>query len=138
MYKKAIRLVLRFDSKYGKLSIEQLWSLKLEDLKVIAKISYDELKKLKTVGENDDLNFLETGEIKSPELELAELRFDIVKDVYTTLVNEKKQARDEYKATKEIQELEDLLAEKRKDEIRNLTANELEELIAKKRKESKK
>lgn len=138
MYKKAIRLVLRFDSMYGKLSIEQLWSLKLEELKVIAQKSYDELKKLKTVGENADLNFLEVGEVKSPELELAELRFDIVKDVYTTLVNEKKQARDEYRATKEIQELEDLLAEKKKDEIRNLSAKELEELIAKKREESRK
>lgn len=138
MYKKAIRLMLRFNSKYGKLNVEQLWSLKLEDLKVIAQTSYDELKKLKTVGENDDLNFLEVEEIKSPELELAELRFDIVKDVYTTLVNEKKQARDEYKASKEIQELEDLLAEKKKDEIRNLSAKQLEELIAKKREESKK
>lgn len=138
MYKKAIRLMLRFDSKYGKLNLEQLWSLKLEDLKVIAQTSYNELKKLKTVGENDDLNFLEVGEIKSPELELAELRFDIVKDIYTTLVNEKKQARDEYKATKEIQELEDLLAEKKKDEIRNLSAKELEDLIAKKREESRK
>ena len=41
MYKKASKLKLRFQTQKGNLSVEQLWDLSLDDLKIEVKKQYE-------------------------------------------------------------------------------------------------
>ena len=61
------------------------------------------------------------------------LRFEVLKDVYLTRVEDSKQAKENYQASKEIQELEDILAEKKRADIKSMSAEDLEKLIQEKR-----
>lgn len=85
---EASRIKLRIVTPYGQLSTEQLWDLSLNKLSAAVKHAKKELNK----GDNDDdLSFLD--ETKTVDVE-AQLRFDILKEVYIY-------KRDEAKAAKE-------------------------------------
>lgn len=90
MYKKASKLKLRVSSKFGNISVEQLWDLKLTDLATIIKELYEEKKKFNTI---EDLSFLD-GTNESKESILTNLRYEIVKDIYLTKQNESKEAKE--------------------------------------------
>lgn len=125
MYKKATRLKLRFNSKYGPLTAEQLWDLKMTDLKNITKASYAEVEALGQTKE--DLAFLEGVETskEAKEVEEIKLRFQILKDVYMTRQNEAKESAENARTDMQIKHLEAILAEKQEAELRNLSTEEL-------------
>ena len=127
MYKKAARLKIRFATKFGNITTEQLWDLKMSQLKEIVISANEEIKKLKKV--DDDLSFLEDGAIEDTETEIAKLKFDILKDVYTTRLNEKKEASENAKIDRDIRHLEEILAEKEEQDLRNKSPEELRKMI---------
>ena len=123
MYKKAARLKLRFESDYGPLTVEQLYDLKPKVLKSMIKKLYKEKEELGTT--DDTLNFLEDFEgLSEKEVKKNEevnLKFDILKDVWNTIKEETKSTMESTKKRMEINRLESILAEKKEQDLRNLS-----------------
>lgn len=131
MYKKASKMKLRFPSKFGALVVEQLWELKMSDLKTLIKGAHEELKKVERV--DDDLAFLEgaigtTAERKAAEE--AQLRFDILKDIWETRANEVKDAATSAAKKAQIDHLEEILQRKKEKELEDMSMEDLEKKIA--------
>ena len=130
MYKKASKLKLRFESRVGLISAEQLWDLKMTDLKLIIKNQAAKLEKLEKPG--DMTSFLDE-EAKTPsetiELEIEKLKFDILKDVYVTRRDEVQNAAEDAAIDAEIKHLIELKREKEEAELKELTPEELEKKI---------
>lgn len=125
MYKKASRLKLRVQTSRGMLTVEQLWDLKLSDLAVTVKSAYEEKKKFEEPTE--DLAFLErpvTG-----EAELAELRFNIVKDIFLTKQGESKDAIEKMEKKKEANRIAEILQRKKDAALESLSVEELEKKL---------
>lgn len=138
MYKKAIRENLTFKSKFGLLIPQQLWNLKMTDLKVMVKDAYKELKE-NTVTEEDELSFLDsstTGETQAHAQ--IKLRYEILKDVYVTRQDEAKQEREAVADKRELQDLEELLQRKKAKKMEEMSEEDLEKLILEKRAKMKK
>lgn len=130
MYKKASKLKLRFESKFGPLPVDQLWDLKMTDLKLIIKNQATKLEKLEKPG--DMTSFLDIDPAtpsETKELEVEKLKFEILKDVYITRKDEVKNAAEDAVIDAEIQHLEELKREKREAELKELSAEELEKKI---------
>ena len=129
MYKKASRLKLRFKTKFGMLTLDQLWDIKMSDLKVAVKDAHSEYKKVSDI--DSELSFLE-GNSES-ENEVQKLTFEILKDVYTTRLQEAKSASEAAVVNHEIKHLEEILAAKREENLRNMSEEDLEKLINEKK-----
>lgn len=123
MYKQASQLSLKFQTTVGSLSVDQLWGLNLTQLTTAVKAAK---KVLKGVDNDDDLSFLEST--KAIDVE-AQLRFDILKDVYLT----KKKAQDEVRAAADVkahnQKILALIAEKKDDSLKGMSIEELEKQL---------
>lgn len=129
MYKKASRLKLRFKTKFGLLTVDQLWEIKLNDLKAAVKDAYAEWKKLSKV--DSELSFLD-GSTDSED-EIPKLTFDILKDVYTTRQDEIKSASEAAVVNREIKHLEEILASKKEESLKSMSVEEIEKLIQEKK-----
>ena len=128
IFKKATRMKLRIQTSRGPLAVEQLWDLKLSDLSTIAKNLYEEKKKFGTNSE--ELAFLEGPvEGKNKDAEIAELSFDIVKDIYTTKMNESKEAVVELEKKKEKNRLLELIQKKKDEALEGKSIEELEAML---------
>lgn len=127
MYKEATRLKLRFPSNRGELTVEQLWDLSLNSLKNIVKSMYN-AKKKKFTKMDDELSFLE-GVEDSEEQKLAELRYNIVKDIYTTKANENKEALSTAEKKAKKQQLLEIMQRKREQKFENMSEEELQKEI---------
>ena len=132
MYKKAARLKLRFDSKFGQLNVETLFSLKMSELKTLIKKLAEDKKAFTNCGD-EDLSFLDsttTSSKEQKEKELADLRFEIAKDIYTTRLKESEDSIKAEQRKLEIKKLEEILARKKDTELENLSVEDLEKKIA--------
>ena len=129
MYKKASRLKLRFKTKFGLLTLDQLWDIKMTDLKAAVKEAYEAWKKIDNA--DSELSFLE-GNTES-EIEIPKLTFEILKDVYTTRLNEVKSASEAAVVNKEIKHLEEILAAKKEESLKSMSVDEIEKLIKEKK-----
>lgn len=126
MFKEATRLKLRFPSNRGELTVEQLWDLSLNSLKNIVKSMYNTKKKFTKM--DDELSFLE-GVEDSEEQKLAELRYNIVKDIYTTKANENKEALSTAEKKAKKQQLLEIMQRKREQKFENMSEEELQKEI---------
>lgn len=126
MFKEATRLKLRFPSNKGELTVEQLWDLSLNSLKNIVKSMYNTKKKFTKM--DDELSFLE-GVEDSEEQKLAELRYNIVKDIYTTKANENKEALSTAEKKAKKQQLLEIMQRKREQKFENMSEEELQKEI---------
>lgn len=122
MYKEANRLKLRFLTKVGQLSVEQLWDLTQDQLSDAIKAVNKILSKNET---DNNLSFLETTNVVDKE---NQLRFDILKDVYMTKLDEMKKLRDEADIKAHNKKIDALIAEKQESELKNMSIEELEKL----------
>ena len=119
MYKKASRLKLRFETKKGLLTVEQLWGLSLAELKNLIIALHAAIKK----DENTDLDFLETEDFIAESDD--KLRFDIAVDVYKTKQAEVKEAHEAAERRAFNKHIDELIAEKQEADLRNLSVEEL-------------
>ena len=123
MYKKASKLKLRVSTKYGLLSVEQLWDLSLVDLAAAIKAVN---KKIKSVDSADNLDFLENTSQVNPVEQLA---FDILKDIY---IEKKKEADDAANAAQikeHNQKILELIAKKDEESLQSKSVEELREML---------
>ena len=129
MYKKAARMKLRVQTKFGPLAVEQLWDLKLGDLAVVIKGLHEELKKNNV--QEEELAFLNGPVVgKSKEAEEAQLRYDIVKDIYLTKQSESKDAMARLEKKKEANRLAELIQKKENEALEGKSIEELKKMLA--------
>ena len=121
MYKEALKMKLRFATSRGNLSVEDLFSLSLQDLDKIA-VALDE-----EVSKSPKKSFISAV---TPETKVTELKFNIVKDVINTKLAEK-QAKEESKEKQAKKaQLMEMLARKQAESLENLSEDELKKRIA--------
>lgn len=121
MYKKALKMKLRFATTKGRLTVEDLFELRLTDLNNIA-IALD-----KKLSETPRKSFI--SDI-APDTAEDELRFNIVKDIITTKLVERNAAQDAKAKTAERAQLTEILHRKKNQALENLSVEELEAKLA--------
>ncbi len=121
MYKKALRMKLRFATNKGKLTTEDLFDLSLTDLNNIA-IALD-----KKLSETPRKSFI--SDI-APDTQEDELRFNIVKDVITLKLAERNAAQNAKAKAAEKAQLMEILHRKKNEALENLSVAEIEAKLA--------
>lgn len=121
MFKEASRIKLRFTSRKGDLTVEDLWDLSLTELNTIAKRLSQDLK------DSKEENFLEEKTAEDLETKLG---FDIVLDIIKTkqAVNKKKREAVDRKEKKE--KIMALISEKKDEGLKQKSVEELEKELA--------
>ena len=121
MYKKALKMKLRFATTKGKLTTEDLFDLSLTDLNNIA-IALD-----KKLSESPRKSFI--SDI-APDTEEDELRFNIVKDVIHTKLVERSNAQNAKAKAAEKAQLLEIIHRKKNQAMENMSIDELEAKLA--------
>lgn len=121
MYKKALKMKLRFATTKGKLTTEDLFDLSLTDLNNIA-IALD-----KKLSETPRRSFI--SDI-TPDTEEDELRFNIVKDVINTKLIERNSAQAAKAKAAEKAQLLEIIHRKKNQAMENMSIAELEAKLA--------
>lgn len=126
MFELAIRKKLRWQSIRGPMSIEELW-----DLPLTSKDNFN----LDFIGLAADEAQKVTGRSlvkkeKSPEEALASLRFDIVKYIIDTKIEEEAKAAKRASNRKEREKLKEILEQKQGEKLLGLSEVELQKRIA--------
>lgn len=121
MYKKALKMKLRFATNKGKLATEDLFDLSLTDLNSLA-ISLD-----KKLSETPRKSFI--SDI-APDTQEDELRFNIVKDVITLKLAERNAAQNAKAKAAEKAQLMEILHRKKNEALENLSVAEIEAKLA--------
>ena len=132
-YRKLVRDNIYFESSRGSLSPQDLWNLSTAELRRMARVYYSSLKEY-----NDEDNlFLDLDaedqsllQKKTKEQELITLKFEAVKDVLKTKIEEQQAKKNAKEKAAELQRLTGLLHQKRDEELSNKSVAELEEMIA--------
>ena len=122
MFKQASQQKLRYQTPRGVLTTEQLWDLSLTDLYS----SIRAVKKLIKKDNDDDLSFLDDTQKTDPE---NELRFNILKEVYTTKKKANEALRDEKANKVHNQKILELIASKKNSELQGKSVEELEAML---------
>lgn len=128
LLKTALEKHWRFPSNRGPLSLEEVYSLPLTGNRGL---NLDEI----AMQVNDELEKKKTGksfvtESKNPEALVLEMQLEILKDRISELkVRASENAAEVAKATTKAR-LQELLAEKKNEELKNLSVEELEKKIA--------
>lgn len=121
-FMEASRIKLRVQTSQGPLSVEQLWDLSLGKLSNVIR---DVNKTLKN-NDGDELSFLdETKKVDS----VAQLTFDILKEIYTIKKKEQDDARDAASNKAHNEKIMQLIHEKQEGELKNKSIEELMTLL---------
>lgn len=121
MFEKASRMKLRFATRKGTLSVEDLWDLSLADLNILAKSLNKVLK------ESSEEDFLEVSNKVDVE---NKLKFDLALYILNTKKAESDAKAREQQVKEECDQLLEILSEKRNDNLKNLSEEELLRKIA--------
>lgn len=122
MYKEAIRQGLTFQTSKGLLSIEQLWQLTPKELDALAVQLEAEYK------ESGKKSFLVAKSVKD---KTAKLKFDIVLDVLTTIVEEQEALSNAQEVKEHNKKIMALIADKKDEDLKGKSVKELEGMLKK-------
>lgn len=122
-FKKASQLKLRYNSAHGVLTTEQVWDLTCPQLSILIKSLKKELSKSET---DESLAFLDENFTVDKE---AELRFEIVKEIYLAKKEDEKEEKNRSKVKEHNQDILSLIADKEKEELKGKSIEELKALL---------
>lgn len=125
MYKKAAQLQLRFNSSKGELNVEQVFKLSTSSIKGML-IAQSEVIQKQT-GKSAELSFLEDNNKVD---EKDQLRFDILKDIYITKMNEAKAVSDEKTRKEQLNKLLAIKAARDEERLKTMSDADLDAQIA--------
>lgn len=120
---KGLFLKIRFIVSFGTLSMEQLAGMKITNLAKVIR----ELKAELGEAQDDDLAFLEEGDSQVDEM--AQLRYEIAKEIYMIKKEEQRNATSEKDKKKHNENILALIAEKEKQEMANMSVEDLKKLL---------
>lgn len=118
IFETATRKKLRFETKRGMASVEDLWDLSLADLDKMAILIHRKLK------EETEESFL-AQQKKNPKNETLEMKLSILKHIIQVRLDEKEAKKAKAKEQEEISMLENLLEDKRKEEMKGMSMDEI-------------
>lgn len=122
MYKKAIRDKVRVITPLGKLSVEQLYDLKLTQLRdVVVDLRNASMKNQSL----DDLDFLD----KPVVTEETQFLFELVKDIYVTKKAEQDALKNEASVKEHNQKIMALISQKEESELANKSLDDLKSML---------
>lgn len=123
IYKEASKIGLRVFTSKGSLTVEQLWTLSMNDLTSAIKAVKKQL-----VKENDDeLSFLDESATKTNPV--VQLTFDILKDIYLTKKEEALKIKTAADTKAHNQKILALISEKKDGELAGKSIAELEAML---------
>lgn len=126
IFEQATRRKLRFETRIGSLSAEELWDLPLSSDR--NKPNLDEI----AIDLNRALKGTEESFVSSAKKDaVLQLKFDIVKHIIDTRVQEKDAKTAEVQRNTQIQKIDELIATKETEKLANLSVEELQELKSK-------
>ncbi|MNE03052.1 hypothetical protein D3C80_955410 [compost metagenome] len=122
LFEAASRQKLRFDSKVGQLSVEDLWDLPLTSATKanLDQIAVDLNRQLKGTEES----FVSTGKKNA----VLELKFEIVKHIIGVRVAENQAKLDERTKAARKEQIETLIEEKKNEGLKAMSIEDLEKL----------
>ncbi|WAI96162.1 hypothetical protein [Vibrio phage vB_VhaP_PG11] len=118
IYKKASKQKLRFQTNKGTISVEALWDLPLTHLDAIA------MELNKALEEKATGSFLNPAKVD----EVLKLKFELVKDVLQTRVDNKLVAEKAAVTRAQNARIDELIAKKQDEKLASLSIEELEAL----------
>lgn len=119
IFKQATKERLRFETRKGELSVEQLWDLSLTNLATIVR----NLKKQLTKDNDDELSFLD--ETATPVDRTLELKFNVVKAIYLDKKEEREAEKNAAAKKAQREKLLGLIADKQDEELKGKSVAEL-------------
>lgn len=122
MFDKATRLKLRFESAKGLLSVEQVWDLSLTALNEVAKSLSRQVKE----AESDEEDFIGTKSNVDSQLQL---RFDIVKSIISTKIQERDESANAAERKANNQVILGLIEKKQQEELAGKSLEELKAML---------
>lgn len=123
-FEQASRLKLRFDSNVGLITVEDLWTLPLTHT---SKVSLDAI----AVALNKELKGSEESFVtNSKKDELLKLKFDIVKYIIDVRLEENKKKTEEVQRKAKLENIDQLIAQKKNEQLAGMSLEELEALKA--------
>lgn len=126
MFEKATRLKLRFNSKKGLLSTEDLWSLPLRgvgtnvDLDEVAKAVHQELKA------SEEVSFVAPVSASNTT---AQLKMDIVKHIIAVKLAEKEVAEKAREVKEKKQKIMSIIAQKQDESLMSASVEDLQKML---------
>lgn len=121
MYKEARRLGLRFQTTKGNLSVEQLWSLSIDDLDTLV-VSLDEAYKNSKISKS----FIKKRTTADKKIKL---QFDIALDVLNTMQEEVETIKEAREIKEHNSKIINLIAEKKDSELAGKSIKDLEKML---------
>lgn len=124
-FQQATRIKLRFDTVKGSIGVEQLWDLKIVELASAIKASNRILKEKSE--ESDNLDFLSGTKSKAEEIE--QLRFDIMKEIYTIKKAEQDKAKEAANEKERKEQIAAIIAKKQNESLESLSIDDLKKML---------
>jgi len=127
MFEKAARMKLRFDSKKGPLTIEDLWDLPLEST-VSTKLTLNSVAILahQAIKASEEVNFVRPGARTD---ETAQLRMDIIKHIIDVRKQEIAAVRNAAEIQKQNQKIMEIIDRKGDQALENADLATLQSMI---------
>lgn len=130
IFAEGTRKKVRFSHPSGDLSIERLWELKInraEDKNYLYKLETDLTEEFEAFGKSVRREIL----VKNKQKQLVELKLNIVTYIIDTLLKEEEEAAERLNNKEHNQGLLELIADKRKEELKGKSIEELEAMLKK-------
>lgn len=129
IFEQASRVKLRFESSRGPLTVEDLWTLKLEGR---GDLNLDSIARhlnagIQSVGEQQ--SFVRKDAPNNKALEIMKLKFDIVKHIIDIRLAEQEVSKNEKAKAELKRKIQDTLAKKQDEAFENKSAEELEAML---------
>lgn len=123
IFEHASRIKLRFETEKGVLNIEDLWDLKLSS----TGISLDSIAKglYKQIKESEDISFVSESKVNP----LITLKFDIVKHIIKTKIEERDLAKAKADKKAKNQRIMEIIERKKDIELESKDITELTKLL---------
>lgn len=120
MFEQASRLKLRFPSTKGNLTAEDLWDLPMTMLDQMAIAQHKAIE--------PEVSFINTAQTRDVK---GELKFEILKHVISTRLNEQEIARKKKEQADQVRHIDSLIAKKQDEQLSELSVEELMKLKSK-------
>lgn len=127
IYKQAAQQKLRFESKRGLLTTEDLFTLPISKGEINLRDLAIAVNKKLTKSDTEIPDFLsDEASTQTKEQQLLQLQLDILKDIIETRKEENQQATETYKRDQERASIRELIAKKKQENLEDLSIDELE------------
>ena len=123
IYKKAAKKKLRFSTNRGSLPVEQLFDLPKEEIRQLVIKAREDAKKSSGEVNDSELSFLDSpAKAKATD---AELRFEILKDIYLTKKSAEEKAQKKAEAKANNKKILELIARKQDEALEKKSIKDL-------------